>query len=284
MWEFRVNLANGVKESKYPVWTRANNYKSSDAKGVEYNELMRANGGTSLDYIGLDPYLSDLDGLYAYGHKTISTSGTQVNAWGKNLVMAMENGGDITNAPNAVLATLAGGALYNTYEIYGPDGYGLYVPTSDSDFTPVARGSYVADVKVVNNMLKKIGHDLASRVPLSVGGTGIAFYNYLASDTTSTSNFQAFNVTYETTNTTGVGISTVRTGTELAFVSSQDATFTLSSASAYNVVSAETGSYNGGTTWSKDETATYNSKDGDVDFSIAAGECIRIVFEETVAT
>lgn len=244
---------------------------------------MRANGGTSLDFIGLDPYLSDLDDLYAYGHETISSKGTQVNAWGKNLVMAMENGGDITNAPNAVLAALAGGGLYNTYELYGPDGYGLYVPTSDTDFTPVARGNYVADVKIVNKMLKKIGYELASRVPLSVGGTGIAFYNYLASDTTSTSSFQVFNVTYETANMTGVGISTVRTGKELAFVSSLDATFTLSSALAYNVSAAETGSYNGGTTWTKGGAAAYNIEDGDIEFAIGAGECVRLVFEETVA-
>ena len=48
MWEYTNNLAAGVKESDYSVWTRVNNYTGTDAVGVTYNEKMRKQGGTNV--------------------------------------------------------------------------------------------------------------------------------------------------------------------------------------------------------------------------------------------
>lgn len=102
-WEFTNNLANAVKDSSYPVWTRSNDYQGADAPGVWYNELMRENGGTSLDFIGIDPYSNDTERSFAVGHDVFFYNGTGKNlkqefAIGRNLPMIMENAGYYNNS------------------------------------------------------------------------------------------------------------------------------------------------------------------------------------------
>ncbi|KAH8680558.1 hypothetical protein BX600DRAFT_444680 [Xylariales sp. PMI_506] len=77
---------------------------------------MRPITGTSLDFVGLDPYTTSTSAMYSYGHQQTVVGSSNVDwSQGSNLPMVMENGGDYTGAEWLVCAALAGGAFYNVY-------------------------------------------------------------------------------------------------------------------------------------------------------------------------
>ena len=75
-----------------------------------------------------------------------------------------------------MLATVAGGAFYNIYDLCSPDGHHLY----DQDMQPRAidagdrylpeGGTYIQDVRNHNALLNKIAYELAVKNLDSVGG------------------------------------------------------------------------------------------------------------------
>jgi hypothetical protein len=271
MWEYQINLANAVKESRYPVWTRMNNIRSSDAPNVLYNERMRDNGGTSLDFVGLDPYSPDADQLFDYGHQSPYNQGD-------NLPMVMENAGSWPNAAHLALATLAGGAFYNTYDMAGSDNNGLYIPKDQAagDYTLVPRGSYVRQVATTNNMLTKIAEDIASKQPVGAGGTELNYLNIAGNKhANEVSTVRALGVSYKTANA-GVGITDEHSDREVVVLSSQDATFTLSGITPYGVASVQTGHYDG-PRWVKTKNVRYTTGNKTISFNISAGDAIRVV-------
>lgn len=176
-----MNLANGVKESNYPVWTRLNTFTTAEKKSIDHNEQMRLADGTSLDFVGLDPYSTSTSILYSYGNQQVVIGGSNEDwAEGSNLPMVMENSGAVTNAESLMMASLAGGAFCNVYEYMGPDNFGLYYPqtTTTDDFTPVVRSSYVAGVIQTNKLLKSLALDLPTKRPSGVDGTKLVYFNY----------------------------------------------------------------------------------------------------------
>jgi hypothetical protein len=281
MWEFCVNLANAVKESDYPVWTRANNYWGTDAQGVVYNELMRQNGGTSLDFIGLDPYRNNVADIFAYGHKNLTG---QYYATGSNLLMVMENSGAVETADVLTLASLAGGAFYSLYELYGLDDFGLYVPADEDggDYTPVERGDYVQSVRDGNHLLKKIAYDLATKLPVAAGGTGLAFFNVLGDDSDTSGSIRSIVISYETEGSSGVGIATERSERKIALLSTQAANFTLAGIATYKVKSVEAGYYHG-TSWVREGEKTLNRNEQDLEISLDAMDCVRVLVRNEIS-
>ena len=82
LWEYLNNLSSAVKESKCSVWTRENNYMTTDTNVLAYNEQKRNTTGTDLDFIGLDPYSvtggADHDYIYSFGHESCTYKLTHI--------------------------------------------------------------------------------------------------------------------------------------------------------------------------------------------------------------
>ena len=139
LWEYLNNLSSAVKESKCSVWTRENNYMTTDTNVLAYNEQKRNTTGTDLDFIGLDPYSvtggADHDYIYSFGHESCTYKTHTYNyAQGKNLPMVMEYGGNNQDLDESVIACLAGGGYLNVYELLsGKEDFGTYVAVKDSN-------------------------------------------------------------------------------------------------------------------------------------------------------
>ncbi|KAJ4207142.1 hypothetical protein NW767_002393 [Fusarium falciforme] len=276
MWEFCTNLANAVKESDYPVWTRSNDVRGVDAAHTSYNENMRKSVGASVDFIGLDPYSNDVKTIFKFGHTT-AFDGKSYDT-GSNLPMIMENGGEYTNLDHLILASLAGGSLYNVYDLMSTDGHGMYVPkdTSSGDFTPVPRGSYVTDVRNTNKMLNKIALDLATKLPVGAGGKDLDFLNIFSNDTNVPGDFGKVDLAYEPADTSSVGIVDVRSSTEVAVLSTGDAQIIFSGIQGYGIGSVESGSFDG-SSWVKSGSISYKTNGDDISIQIDAYQCVRVV-------
>jgi hypothetical protein len=230
MWEFNNNLAEAVKQSAYPVWTRCNNYNGTDAPGVAYNEKMRCGDGTSLDFIGFDPYSDDPAVLFAYGHGVNPLDNIDYSQ-GRNLPMVMENGGEYSNSAKLALASLAGGAFYTVYDFCGPDGHGLYDDTEKTG-APVPHGIYIAEVRHINSMLNRIAYILAAKKSDGAGGSSLLFFNPLsAAKTNETKNLGSMEIRYESFG--GVGIACFDEAVDekgivdLVLLSTKEAVFTV---------------------------------------------------------
>ncbi|KAJ5369023.1 uncharacterized protein N7496_008783 [Penicillium cataractarum] len=248
-WEYSVNLANGVKESNYPIWTRLNTFTTAEEKSIEYNEQMRLSGGTSLDFVGLDPYSTSTSILYDYGHQTVAIGGSNENwALGSNLPLVMENSGAASSAESLLLASLAGGAFYNVYEYMGPDNFGLYYPksTTTDDFTPVARSSYVSNVVDTNHLLKSLALDLSSKRPSGANGTKLVYFNPFSNSTFDKGNILDFPVMFTPASTGGVGFGIVRSSHTILLASTRNATFNIDGLTGYGIDAVEYGYYSGG--------------------------------------
>lgn len=282
MWEYCINLANGVKESNYPVWTRSNDFNGVDAAHSSYNEELRPILGTSVDFIGLDPYSQDFTPAYEYGH-TVSWD-NKLYARGKNLPMVMENGGLYSDAQGLLLATLAGGAYYNVYDYMSSDNDGLYVPKNSSagDYSPVARGSYVQDVINTNKLLLKISQDLASKAPRAANGTELDFLNIFWNETSISSSFGSIDIIYKPSNYPIVGILDIRSSKEAALLSTGNATYELSGITDYGLTSVEAGFYDG-SRWVKDSSISYTANGTSITLSIDAYQVIRVVTKRPVS-
>jgi hypothetical protein len=279
MWEYNNNLAEGVKESNYPVWTRVNNYVGTDAKGVVYNENKRSAGGTSLDFIGIDYYSVSESVMYNFGHTT-ATDGINYSQ-GKNLPMIMEaGGGEQSGTPKFILAALAGGAFYNIYDLCSSDGKGLYDDAGKTG-TLTPHGSYVAEVRQINFMLKKISYDLATKLADGAGGSKLRFFNHL-SDTSSntTENIQSLQLNYTTTNG-GVGIAIAKAKDTIVLASTTASTFVLKNLGTGSISSVEKGYYDG-LDWVREGTLSYTGT-ATTTISMEAYDCVRIIINGDIS-
>jgi hypothetical protein len=281
-WEYTVNLANGVKESNYPVWTRSNTFTTAEEKQIAYNEQMRLLTGTSVDFVGLDPYSTSTSTMYSYGHQTTTVGASVLNwAQGSNLPIVMENSGAVSGAENLNLATLAGGGFYNVYELMGPDNFGLYYPNkpSNHDFTPIARGSYVSGVISTNKLLKVIAQDLASKRPSGADGTKLVYFNPLSNGTLDTGTIQNFPITYTTVSSNGVGIGIVRSNLTLLFTTTRNATFTIGGVTSYGVDGVEYGYYNAAGNFVANGTHPYTTSGTSITIDITQGVLVHVQFK-----
>ncbi|PYI20216.1 hypothetical protein BO99DRAFT_457120 [Aspergillus violaceofuscus CBS 115571] len=278
-WEYSVNLANGVKESDYPVWTRLNTFTTAEEKSIDYNEAQRLTTGTSLDFVGLDPYSTSTSALYAYGHETVAIGGSNENwASGSNLPMVMENSGATSSAESLLMASLAGGAFYNVYEYMGPDNYGLYYPksTSTRDFTPVARSSYVADVVATNKLLKALSLDLSAKLPAGAGGTRLVYFNPFSNSTLDQRSIGDFTVSYSPASTGGVGIGILRSDQTLLLASTRNSTVTIAGLSTYGISAVEYGYYTSAGNFVANGTVTYTSTSAGLTVAVLQDQLVHI--------
>ena len=161
---------------------------------------MREKKETNLDFIGYDPYTHDIKEIYEFGHGDY--------AIGCNLPMIMENGGDIRETPQLILAALAGGSFYNIYNLLSPDTNSLYVNTDLHTYVP--RGKYVLEIRKLNSLLNRLGFHLATKLADGAGGSKLLFFNELSADCyTMTKSLGFWKITFETKKK-GVGVATIK--------------------------------------------------------------------------
>lgn len=152
--EWFNELAAGVKESNYPVWTRANNAEFLQygqpvtAHGVRENEHLRQTTGTNLDFIGPDFYrYSELEQIY---HMLLGPY-----SLGGNLAMVMETDWTLTGSAKSgqkaripdygIILTYAANAHHTLYDLMGPDGHNFYIQGPNRSIVP---GGIVNDASI----------------------------------------------------------------------------------------------------------------------------------------
>ncbi|WP_343084900.1 CBM96 family carbohydrate-binding protein [Blautia producta] len=289
MWEYNNNLAKAVKESGYSVWTRMNLAESADTEGVAYNEKMRnSEQGTYLDFIGIDHYRKTPAQLATEG-----IAGKQF-AQGKNLTMLMELGQKDDRANGLylgedVLATLSGGTFVTIYDASSSDGCEIYsYDQSAKTFSPTRGANETGEEAVVtglfktNNMLKKIGYDLATKAPGAAGDYQLVYFNPTSTATGSYTQKEVLSnkeISFQT-DTNGIGIAVNKNENEIALLSTKGDSFTFENAQMEDVVSAELGAYDENDNWVKDKDFTLTETDGKVMASVPAYQCLRIVTKE----
>ena len=291
LWNYNNILGAAVKGSKHSVWTRINLDEGSNSTGiVKYNEDVRSTTGTNIDFIGIDHY-----------RKTpaqLATEGVAGNtfAQGKNLTMMMELGQKDARESGLylaedVLATLSGGAYVTIYDASSGDGCEIYAYNkATKEFTPT-RGSketgteaVVAALAKTNNMLKKIGYDLATKQPQAAGGNQLVYFNATSEATDAYEQQETMGnklITFKTQNN-GVGIAVNKNDNEIALLSTKGDTFTFDNATLANVVSAELGYYDADDVWhsEQDYLSSLTEADGKVALTVPAYDCVRIVTKE----
>lgn len=303
LWGYLNNLASAVKDSDYSVWTRENNYMTTDTNVLAYNEKQRSTVGTDLDFIGLDPYSAvsgaDNNYLYSFGHESCTYKNHTYNyAQGKNLPLVMEYGGNNKNLDQAIIACLAGGANLNVYELLsGKENFGTYVAVRDADgnatgFEPrtsytYASGSdanwseenWIERIRSLNTMLGKVKHQLASLKPDGVGGDKLVYFNPKSDeDTPSTKQVGKYSITYTTTEN-GNGIAIADAENQAVLLTTKAAEFKLADIQPETALSVETGYYEG-TKWIKAGEKEFTVTDNILAISASAYECIRITLTE----
>lgn len=273
MWEYTNNLAAGVKESDYSVWTRINNVQGTDAEGVAYNEQMRATTGTNVDYIGIDPYGQGLNYFYNLGHSSIY-------ARFGNLPMVMEMGGEDDRTPKFIMKTLAGGGFYNVYDLCSPDGHSLYDGGVGQGDNIQPHGAYVEELRNTNKMLNKISYDLAVRRPDGAFGTTLKYFNDTGTAAEEiTKQIRGIDVTYKTDNG-GTGIAIEKNSKEISLVSTTASKFTLKGLGNYQVETVEEGYYEG-QQWVKTNDLSYQAGTNLV-IDMPAYGCVRVTTQKVI--
>ncbi|MEU6912566.1 DUF4978 domain-containing protein [Streptomyces olindensis] len=272
--DYLTELGQVIKQSDYSVYTRTNIAGSGDTVPVAENEARRAQGTSTIDFFGKDPYTTGLDTLYNYGRDAVW-------AQGKNFPMIMENFAGTPAADVEKFNGIAGNTAFNLYAALDPDsstgssGHGLY------DFNPttkvVTRKPVSDKVARLNHVLNKIHRDLASRTPVERGGTDLQTFNRSATaGATTTKPVGGADITFTTS--TGAQAFGVRRGAaEFAFATTTEATFTLPGTIGV-VRSVETGRYDTNDNWVKSGTKTYSTASGDTVIALAAGECVRVAY------
>lgn len=112
-------VAEAVKQSHYKVWTRMNCVSWMTRSRIEANEKKRANGGTNIDFVGIDIYGTDAD-------KVFGDMDGQMPPMGTNYSMIMEIDAKDPRTPFYQMAALAGDKAFDYYNYAVVDGNSLY--------------------------------------------------------------------------------------------------------------------------------------------------------------
>lgn len=184
-------VGTAVKNSKHKVWTRLNCVSYETSGRISANESKRNNGGTNIDFVGVDIYGADAgmikDNMWGYLPEN-----------GKNFRMIMEIDAKDSNSPIYQMAALAGNKAFDYYNYAVVDGNCLY---ANSGHTIVER-SHVTLVRQRNKILNLANQDLA----IKKQGIGLYVYNYAGNSTSSESGLHSISFTPASATTQAVAI------------------------------------------------------------------------------
>lgn len=314
LWNYYNELSRVVKQSPYSVWTRANDAVRGYS-AAEYNQKVREVGGTSyLDFVGVDPYSASRENQYAFGHSRV-WNGVDYS-YGNNLPMIMEIGAEHGQfaVSYGLLSTLSGGGYYNIYEFCGADEHGIFNSPSprfgvgdctydamwnNSASDTAANKLKIDYLKGVNTMLKKIGHDVATKKPNGLQGSKLVYLNErqgAGSGRDVPARLRSMDVTFRSQPLTigpwsaeTAGVAIERSAQEFAFANAgaEPTTFVLSDL-AGEIASAEVGSYDDPSNdvtdneWIREADATVTTSGDDAVVTVPGFGVVRIVTKQPV--
>lgn len=284
-WRWVQNLGKAVKDSNYSVWTRINQH-SNRSDFVYRNENAKANGtpATYVDFVGYDPYIASIYEAICYGTGLIPDTEYDKYNYGNNLPMAMENSGTQRSLDYYILGTIAGGGVYNVYNMLAKDGNDLYSNKTDENgndyFEPT--NSNIENIRKTNHWLKGIWSDIATKQPENAGGSKLIFFNEWADATANINKYVGgIKTTYKTDNK-GVGIAIEESDKSFILSSKQEASFTLSNIVPYQIESVEIGSFDENNNWVVVDNKDYTADENDVIINMEAYETVRITVKQSI--
>ena len=108
--DYYHHVGAAVKNSLYSTWTRLNCVSYETSGRTSANESKRNNGGTNIDFVGIDIYGTNAG-------KVKGNMDGQLGANGKNYRMIMEIDAKDGNSPLYQMAALAGDKAFDYYNL-----------------------------------------------------------------------------------------------------------------------------------------------------------------------
>lgn len=264
--DYYSHVGKAVKSSKYVVWTRLNcvSYETSDRTNA--NETLRSNGGTNIDFVGIDVYGTNAS-------KVKGNLDSQLGENKKNFRMIMEIDAKDSNTPLYQMTALAGDKAFDYYNMGFVDGNGLY--TNDANINnghTLVERSQIGLVRQRNAILRKANQDIA----LKKQGSGLYVYNYTGTLTTAETGLSG--ITFTPTVATSQAIAIRHNDNEIALLVTSGGLFTFPE--SLSVETAQKGYY--------DETNQWISE-GDVNFTTTSinmpiTSCVRLYLKKPIQT
>lgn len=244
--DYYHHVGAAVKNSLYSTWTRLNCVSYETSGRTSANESKRNNGGTNIDFVGIDIYGTNAG-------KVKGNMDGQLGANGKNYRMIMEIDAKDGNSPLYQMAALAGDKAFDYYNLGPVDGNGLYA----NDGHKLTERSHISLVRQRNKILNLANQDIALRSH----GNGLYVFNYAGNSTNSENGLAgiSFKPNFQTTQ----AIAVRHSSSEIVLLTTASGKFTIPS--SLNVTSAQTGYFDKNNRWVKTGDANY--ADGVVTFS-----------------
>ena len=226
--DYYSKVGSAVKNSKYVVWTRLNNISWENTARVDANEAKRNNGGTNIDFVGIDIYGTDASNMKNNDYHL---------SVGKNYPMVMESDAKVSGAPIYQMAAFAGNKAYSHYNYAIVDGNSLY----SGDVNGLIERAHTNDVRLLN---KTINLDIAD-LAVKKNGASLYVYNYNGKSTAVETGLESIGFTPSVI--TSHGIAVRRSESKLVIMSTKGGTFTYPA--TLKVIGASKGYFNKDNQW-----------------------------------
>ena len=219
-----------VKQSKYVTWTRLNCVSYETSGRTSANESKRNNGGTNIDFVGID----------VYGTSAGSVKGDlsgQLGTNGKNYRMIMEIDAKDSWSPVYQMAALAGNKAFDYYNMGPVDGNGLYANSGHV----LTERTHITLTRQRNKILNLANQDIALRAH----GNGLYVYNYSAQNSNTESGLDGIVFAPDANNTQAIAVR--HSSSQIALLSTAGGTFTIPA--SMTVTSAQRGYFDQNNRW-----------------------------------
>lgn len=222
--DYYHHVGSAVKNSKYVTWTRLNCVSYETSGRTSANESKRNNGGTNIDFVGIDVYGTNAG-------KIKGNIDGQLGTNGKNYRMVMEIDAKDGASPFYQMAALAGDKAFDYYNLGPVDGNGLYA----NDGTAPKERAHINYVRQRNKILNLSMADIAVRKQ----GSGLYVYNYTGGKGSAETGYKGIGFTPDAVTTQAIAVE--HSSNQFLLLSTQGGTFTLPA--SLNVTSAQQGHF-----------------------------------------
>ncbi len=230
--DYYHHVGSAVKDSKYVTWTRLNCVSYETSGRTSANESKRNNGGTNIDFVGIDIYGTNAS-------KVKGNMDGQLGTNGKNFRMIMEIDAKDANSPLYQMAALAGDKAFDYYNLGPVDGNGLYANSGNT----LTERSHITLVRQRNKILNMANQDIA----LHSHGNGLYVYNYAGNSTAQETGLSGISFPPSASSTQAIAVR--HSKYQIALLATNAGKFTIPA--SLQVTSAQTGSFDANNQWKK---------------------------------
>ena len=232
--DYYHRIGGAVKKSRYVVWTRLNCVSWMTESRLKANETKRAEGGTNIDFVGIDIYGTDANAVKG-------NMNGQLPHLGKNYTMIMEIDAKDPNTPLYQMAALAGNKAFDYYNMAIVDGNELY---KRGEGTELVERMQITEVRQRNKILNLANQDIA----LKAHGKSLYVYNYAGNSVEPETGLEGISYTPDAIRSQALAI---RHGSnEIVLLATQAGVFTLPA--SLKVISASKGHFDRNNQWIKE--------------------------------